>query len=522
MDKKVKNIFFYLIVIFAIYCSMIIGQSWDEASYLSLGKERLRYLFSFGFYNIKEVFWNGHHYPGISYTLNAFIVSLFPNNLEIEITHLFNLSISLSAVFGISRISRELFNKRVSIIVFVIFIFYPAFFGHMAINANDTVVTACYVWFTYLALRYLKNQQSKKRKKYLILFSIIIITGTGVRLAFMASLLPVIFFLFSDIFIFKRFINKNFSKINFFIDSIIIIILSYFLLILFWPETHTNIFILPYTFFNEMMINTQVGWPIGLVNGKFFSAHEPPTNYLLLNLIFRTPEYVLFLYLISVLLMISYNKICKKKFKDFNYKILFILLILLFPNILLFFSIFPIYDGIRLFLFILPFFVIIPSLSIFLILDKIKEIKIKIIAIFTSVLFAIFIIKFISITPYHYTYLNLFSGNFSNQYKNFENDYWGTSLKELIRKSKFINKDINKLALCGVSPDTVKFYLKKFNYSKVQIVRVDEDFDFILLTNRTTYDENVDLENTKTCFQKYRGENASEIKRYGLILSQIR
>jgi len=522
MYTKVKNIIFYLIIIFAIYCALIIGQSWDETSYLSLGKERLRYLLSFGFYDVKEVFWNSYHYPGISYTLKAFFVSLFPNKFEVEIIHLFNLSISLSAVFGISKISKELFNKKVSIIVFVIFILYPAFFGHMAINANDTVVTTCNVWFTYLALRYLKNQQSEKRKRYLILFSIIIVVGTGVRLAFVASLLPVIIFLLTDIFNFKKFINYNFSRKNFLIDSIIIIILSYFVLILLWPETHSNIFILPYNFFYEMMINTHVGWPVGLLNGKYCFAHEPPATYLLLNLLFRTPEYVLFLYLISILLMINYNKILEKKFKNFYYKIFFILIILIFPNLLLLFNIFPIYDGIRLFLFILPFFIIIPSLSIFLMINEIKEIKIKIIAIFTSVLFAIFIIKFISITPYHYTYLNLFVGNFANQDKNFENDYWGTSLKELIKQSKFINEDVNKLALCGVSPGTVKFYLKKFNYSKTQIVRIDENFDFILLTNRTTYDENVDLEKTKTCFQKYQGKSVSRIKRYGLVLSQIK
>ena len=73
-----------------------------------------------------------------------------------------------------------------------------------------------------------------------------------------------------------------------------------------------------------------------------------------------------------------------------------------------------------------------------------------------------------------------------------------------------------------MSPGTVKFYLKKFNYSKTQIVRTDEDFDFILLTNRTTYDEHVDLEKTKTCFQKYQGKSVSRIKRYGLVLSQIK
>ena len=36
-----KNISLFLILSFAIYCALIIGKSWDEGSYILLGKERL-------------------------------------------------------------------------------------------------------------------------------------------------------------------------------------------------------------------------------------------------------------------------------------------------------------------------------------------------------------------------------------------------------------------------------------------------------------------------------------------------
>ena len=159
MLKIPKNIFFFLILSFAIYCAIITGKSWDEGSHILLGKERLSYLFSLGLNELREPFWNSHHHPAISYTLNAFILSLFPTKFTFEISHLFNLSISLSAVFGISKISKELFNKKVSIIVFIIFLLYPIYFGHMAINANDTVVAACNVWITYLILRYFNQNK---------------------------------------------------------------------------------------------------------------------------------------------------------------------------------------------------------------------------------------------------------------------------------------------------------------------------------------------------------------------------
>ena len=95
-------------------------------------------------------------------------------------------------------------------------------------------------------------------------------------------------------------------------------------------------------------------------------------------------------------------------------------------------------------------------------------------------------------------------------------------MKELIKKSNFLNDDYNKLAICGVNPKVVEFYLKKYNFSKVKIVREDENYDFIIMTNRTIYNPNEDISKTQTCFQKYKGKNISNVKRGYLTISQIK
>ena len=131
------------------------------------------------------------------------------------------------------------------------------------------------------------------------------------------------------------------------------------------------------------------------------------------------------------------------------------------------------------------------------------------------------------LTPYHYTYLNLFAGNFSKVSKKFENDYWGASLKELTSKIK-TNSTINlksnlKLNICGVSKGSVKYYLKKEKITNYQIVRASENPDFIILANRVLM--NYDKENLSkmiTCFDKYKGINIEEVKRNGLILSALK
>ena len=57
-------------------------------------------------------------------------------------------------------------------------------------------------------------------------------------------------------------------------------------------------------------------------------------------------------------------------------------------------------------------------------------------------MFIYYLFIFLSFTPYQYTYLNKFIGNFSYAHQKFENDYWAISVKELIKKIK--NKTLNK------------------------------------------------------------------------------
>ena len=52
-----------------------------------------------------------------------FITQLFTKSYEIEVLHILNSFVGISAIFGISKIARELFNKKVGYIVFLISFF---------------------------------------------------------------------------------------------------------------------------------------------------------------------------------------------------------------------------------------------------------------------------------------------------------------------------------------------------------------------------------------------------------------
>jgi len=120
-----RKVLIFFLIIFSIYCSLVLGKTWDEGAHLKLGKIVLDYLFSLG--RIDNEFIYREHYSPIYFTLKYLLTKIFPNQYQIEANHLVNLSFSLLAIFGVSQLSKELFNKRIAKIVFLILFFYPIF-----------------------------------------------------------------------------------------------------------------------------------------------------------------------------------------------------------------------------------------------------------------------------------------------------------------------------------------------------------------------------------------------------------
>ena len=94
-------------------------------------------------------------------------------------------------------------------------------------------------------------------------------------------------------------------------------------------------------------------------------------------------------------------------------------------------------------------------------------------------------IIFFSITPYQYTYLNFLNGKTETRYKKFENDYWGSSIKELIKYTNFEKDKITYLSTCGVNPEVAKNYFEKKGYFNLEFLSPEES-DYIIMTNRVT------------------------------------
>ena len=530
MSKKIEILTLFLLIVFSIYCSLIKGISFDETFEMNMGKERLRYLFSLGSYTYYD-YADQRYYPGLYNTLSIFVTKMFPIKYEIHIWHLNNLIFSLFTIVGIYKITSKLFNKKVGKIVFLLCLLNPSFFGHMSINSKDLIIAFANVWSTYLLLQYLENQHiNERRNRYLILTGLAVGLGTGVRIVFIGSLIPLAILVVLEILFFKKIINSQFSIKKFILDILIVSVIAYFLMIIFWPNVHSNIFLAPFQLFLESTAR-EFGLPWILFNGNYYATDGVPKSYLLVNLLYKLPEFILLTYIIFVFLFIFKKKYFKSYFPLEKVKIFSILFIVIFPNLFLFIIPYKIYDGLRLFLYLIPYFNIIPALVIYyLIADfNLKTSKFFLAVLLPLTIYYLFI--FVSLTPYQYSYLNFFNGDFSKASKKFENDYWGLSIKELINKipenENLISKDRIKIAFCGVSRLQAKIYLNKLaNFKYTEADYYSEDFDYVIMTNRSQgkkhHDEDDKLENVKTCFENFKGVDVLSVKRKGLVLSVLR
>tara|TARA_Y100000992_G_C21267917_1_gene495003 strand:+ start:840 stop:2309 length:1470 start_codon:yes stop_codon:yes gene_type:complete len=483
--------------------------SWDETYYHEIGEVNLKYLLSFG--QINEAYLMKERFSTLYWSIASFINQIFPKKLELEIYHLINTFFGLMTIVGLYKINKILFNKEVARIASLFIFLTPFFFGHFAINNKDIILAFVHVWIIYYIYKYtFSNYNFNKRIYILIKMSLLAAVGTGIQLLFLGSLIPIIL-LFLIILLFYK--KIKITVILF--DLIIFLALFYSLLVLFWVDIHSNILFGPFEILTKTF-SMSLGWPFNLLNGVYYNSNNLPFNYILINYLYKLPEFLIFLYLISVPILFLKKDFVIQKFKDIKVILFSVILLLAYPSFVMLIIPHSIYDGLRLFLWGAPYLIIIPSITTYLIFIN-NNFYFNSIKFFLIILILLHIFNFLTITPYHYTYLNIFSGEKDGRYKKFENDYWSTSLKELILSSNLGDGKIN-FHSCGVSPEITKIYMKeKYNRSEYTI---REKASYIIMTNRTVYSKN--NKKITNCYDEYKQENVHQISRNGIILSAIK
>ena len=511
-----------ILIFFGLWNSLVIGGSWDEPFHATNGIRRLRYLISFGEYQNYQ-YANNQYYPGLYDTLSSSIsfilYKVYPNffqNFFFDIKHFINFIFAALSIYGLYSFVK-LFSKNelLAILSALLTVLNPFFFGHMGINPKDTIIFFSLIWFLYFFYKYILKEKDLKN---LIFFSFFIGFGCGVRISFLAIIFPIILFgIFYYIKLFKYNLGEFLKKkiLDIIISSVIIL----FLTLLAWPHLHQG----DLTIFFETIKNSifwQAGPKLILINGVFYETSNIPKTYFLSFLLFKMPIYQSLLFFISIILIFlkkDFFKNCINESYKFIFLNLFMIVFTVFLTIILNVKI---YDGIRLFLFLIPFFCIICAFSVFYFFLNFKK---NYISFIQSSIF-IFLIglslnRFIVLAPYQYSYLNYNFINLNIASNKFENDYWNTSWKELIKNlpKEIGEKKLNdsNIAICGGDVNIARYYLSK-KYKKISITD-PIDADFIIMTNRASFNKN----DKRTCFDIFKGQDLFFVKRGELILSKF-
>ncbi len=516
-----KYTYFFLFILFSLfslYCIFFIGIAYDQIFHIENGEKRLKYLFSLGKYDYYDIL-HLRYYPGLYDTISAFFATVFPRKFYYESFHVINYIFGIVGLIGLKKVVRFFFGKNVAKVFFLISIITPVYFGHLSINPKDTIIATSNFWIMYYVIKYLKIDDDLIRTNTSIKLGLFLGLGIGVRIIFLGTLIPILLFLFAEIFFFKK-ITKKICPKSFIKHIFFILIISYILLIFCWPNTHGNIFTDPYKLFLDSFRDKSLGPQISYFFGEFYQTQNPPWYYFITNFIFKTPV----IYLIIFVLFFIFLKKIKLTYvnnKNFDYFLLLTLIFLTLPILISILLGLKIHDGIRYFLYLVPIFNFLPAIYLNYLFNNLHRNYNKIYFALLLPLAVIFLIKFITITPYHYSYLNFFNDLFIKK-NSFENDYWGTSTKELIKKfSDKINDNSSiKIATCGVNPVNVKYYLRKYGLKNFILTDFNSKFDYAILINRAILNNN--LSENFTCYSKFNDKiTFLSIDKSGIELSKI-
>ena len=135
-----------------------------------------------------------------------------------------------------------------------------------------------------------------------------------------------------------------------------------------------------------------------------------------------------------------------------------------------------------------------------------------------TILFFLFLQRFIYLTPYHYDYANFLNIKFAKTQKLYIHDYWATSYKELM-KLIYLNKDLKKIKAdyCGGDIHGLRYLSSKYADKKVVFVPY-EQADYIVMIDTVSNDIN----KKSSCFSMRPGEDIVAVERLGVKLSVLR
>ena len=338
-------------------------------------------------------------------------------------------------------------NKLFCYLSVSIYFLYPYLLGQSFFNSKDIPFMSIWMLCTYLSFKIIE----KLNKKNLINSSSAIILGiltayllsiriTGI-LIFLQYLITFLIYIGSKKIQLRNFFKEYYGKLIFFL--FFTILFTYLLNPIYWSnplEVINAINSMSY-YYHDICTRTL---------GKCMEAKNLPATYIPIWLSVKLP-----LLVIIGIFLVPFTE--KRIFTNNNKNFIFgtILSTALLIPILLILSNTNLYDEIRHLIFLVPFYLIIGLVSLYVFSKKLFYL----IGVLTL---SIFIYENIKIHPYQYVWFNLPS-RYIDLTKQFELDYQGLSGKEIAKKIPELSKEKTCILVSPIH--SVKPFLKEENFN---------------------------------------------------------
>ncbi len=420
-------VLFGLCALLALPISRGYGMAWDEAQHAVYGSFVWDY-FRSGFQDMRWRTDLGELYNyGTLFDLpSAIFHRTFSENL-FEWRAFFMALAGAFALPAVAKIGRRLGGESVAIFATLALLLMPQFVGQSFINCKDIPLATGVAWSVLGILMVLEKPTPGRFCLLGTIFGLTLsvrIGGAVVGVFFVSGLLFCALrsvmrgSLAGDL---KTVVTRR-TVLGFALTGL----LTWVILVAFWPHAHQNPFWNPIESFRQSTA-FPISYPVQYM-GKSIPSAELPWHYLPVMLFLTMPVFTALW--VAAGLVLGLIGLWLKRREAGSERIFLVLFWLIFPVVFVWIKKPNVYDGVRHFLFVLPAMALLAGLGAARAAEWLNRRKDMLGSAGAAATLAFAAPDLVSLHPYQYVFYNVFAGDRQTLHERFETDYWATSYRE--------------------------------------------------------------------------------------------
>lgn len=426
-----------------------------------------------------------------------------------DMRHLLSAAFGLLGLLGVYKIGLTLGSERTGLIALLLLTLTPAWTGAMFTHTKDIPFATCMTWALYYTLHVCKAAPAIPLQ-----LSIKLGLAVGCALGLRIGGGFAVVYLVLSLLLISLVGAKGMSDRLFYLlkSSWFLLpagLIAFIVMAIFWPwgvmsPSHPAEAIKAFSnfSFNMFTIDDGLVTPIG----------DVPRTYLLHYLLVRLPElFLLGLLSLGVLVVLNSNG-CKQYFTAKESRMVMPLLVaVLFPLVFVIVDKPALYNGVRHFTFLIPPLTILAAMGIDQTLARLQSSLPKRMSyLFICAVLAVMTLQtLIKLHPYEYIFYNQLAGDTPKAEKQWESDYWSSSLREaskaLLELPLPTQRTPYLVAVCAENVQGSAYLDQRFEVTKDWVAA-----DFYMSSTNMN------------CDQVLQGKLIAKVERLGTVLAVVK